>query len=74
MLVKAYGCVSNCMSCHVFHTITGAGQMAEALAKGWSTAGVLQPSQMCAFDINEERLAVFQAMGIQPKKTTLEVR
>ena len=48
--------------------------MAEALAKGWSTAGVLQPSQMCAFDISEERLAVFQAMGIQPKKTTLEVR
>lgn len=41
----------------------GAGQMAEAIARGLDRAGVLPTSRMCAADVNASRCEVFQSFG-----------
>ncbi|CAI7898939.1 unnamed protein product [Closterium sp. NIES-53] len=51
----------------------GAGQMAEALARGMSAAGVVAASDMSAMDLSQERLAVFAEMGVAAKTTCKEV-
>jgi hypothetical protein len=42
----------------------GAGQMAEAIAKGLNSAGVVRCDQMIAADVNLGRCKVFQSLGI----------
>ncbi|CAI5973549.1 unnamed protein product [Closterium sp. NIES-65] len=51
----------------------GAGQMAEALARGMSAAGVVAASDMSAMDLSQERLAVFAEMGVAAKTTCKEL-
>ncbi|CAI5504643.1 unnamed protein product [Closterium sp. Naga37s-1] len=51
----------------------GAGQMAEALARGLSSAGVVDYADMAAADVNSDRLAVFQGIGIDTKENAREV-
>ncbi|CAI5506785.1 unnamed protein product [Closterium sp. Naga37s-1] len=51
----------------------GAGQMAEALARGLSAAGVVDIADMAAADVNSDRLAVFQGIGIDTKENAREV-
>ncbi|GJP37555.1 hypothetical protein CLOM_g21952 [Closterium sp. NIES-68] len=51
----------------------GAGQMAEALARGMSAAGVVAASDMSAMDLSQERLAVFSGIGVATKSTCKEL-
>lgn len=41
----------------------GAGQMAEAIARGLNKAGVVSSDRMCAADINVSRCEVFESIG-----------
>lgn len=51
----------------------GAGQMAEALARGWDRSGVIKVDSMCAMDINVDRLKVFEDFGIRTAKNIQQV-
>eukprot|EP00240_Pyramimonas_obovata_P016108 CAMPEP_0118935466 /NCGR_PEP_ID=MMETSP1169-20130426/15659_1 /TAXON_ID=36882 /ORGANISM="Pyramimonas obovata, Strain CCMP722" /LENGTH=271 /DNA_ID=CAMNT_0006878509 /DNA_START=160 /DNA_END=975 /DNA_ORIENTATION=+ len=51
----------------------GAGQMCEALAKGFISAGVAKPDLMTATDISEERRNVLSGMGIKTTTSNTEV-
>lgn len=51
----------------------GAGQMAEAVARGLSTAGVVSLADMSAADVSSDRLAVFSDLGIAAKGCSGEV-
>eukprot|EP00897_Mesotaenium_endlicherianum_P000476 jgi/Mesen1/10429/ME000082S09932 len=51
----------------------GAGQMAEALAKGWDSAGILKFNQMYCSDVNVERVAAFQSLGVKACQDATEV-
>ncbi|GJP44418.1 hypothetical protein CLOM_g3826 [Closterium sp. NIES-68] len=51
----------------------GAGQMAEAVARGLSAAGVVEYADMAAADVSSDRLAVFQGIGIDTKESAKEV-
>jgi pyrroline-5-carboxylate reductase len=42
----------------------GAGNMATALARGWISAGLLQPTQIRVFDIDSTRLEILVSAGI----------
>ena len=48
--------------------------MAESLARGWQTSGVLQASNMVATDVNASRLDVFKTLGVAAAKDAQEVR
>jgi hypothetical protein len=41
----------------------GAGQMAEAIARGLDKAGVVPADKMCASDVNVSRMKVFESLG-----------
>ncbi|KAG0590728.1 hypothetical protein KC19_1G122300 [Ceratodon purpureus] len=41
----------------------GAGQMAEAIARGLDKAGVVPANKMCASDVNVGRMKVFESLG-----------
>jgi pyrroline-5-carboxylate reductase len=51
----------------------GAGQMAEAIAKGLNSAGVVLCDQMIAADVNLGRCKVFQNLGIAICASNMEV-
>lgn len=51
----------------------GAGQMAESLARGWDTAGVLKASQMSCTDVNASRLKEFETFGVRSCANIQEV-
>ena len=48
--------------------------MAESLARGWQTSGMLQASNMVATDVNTSRLDVFKSFGVAAAKDAQEVR
>ncbi len=52
----------------------GAGQMAEAIAKGLNSAGVVRCDQMIAADVNLGRCKVFQSLGIAICGSNTEVQ
>jgi hypothetical protein len=52
----------------------GAGQMAEALARGLIDKGVVQASQICCSDPAAARKELFRSLGATPYDTNLEVR
>jgi len=45
--------------------VLGAGAMATALVKGWMAAGLVQPQQVVAADISEQRRAVMADLNIR---------
>eukprot|EP00877_Chromochloris_zofingiensis_P009390 jgi/Chrzof1/4704/Cz14g23140.t1 len=51
----------------------GAGQMAEALARGLMHKGVLKPAQICCTDPVNNRKELFKSFGATPYDTNLEV-
>jgi pyrroline-5-carboxylate reductase len=51
----------------------GAGQMAEAIARGILRANVLRPEQMIASDPSPERRALFQSLGIPTAEDNKDV-
>lgn len=51
----------------------GAGQMAEALARGWDQQGLLEVSRMICTDPNAQRLEVFRGFGAAVAKDCKEV-
>lgn len=51
----------------------GAGQMAEAMARGFSKAGVVPASQQFATDPSEARREVFQSFGVTALQSNAEV-
>ena len=51
----------------------GAGQMAEALARGFHSRGVAQASNMYAYDPAPVRRDVFKSFGANPAETSSEV-
>ncbi|MFH0911496.1 MAG: NAD(P)-binding domain-containing protein, partial [Planctomycetota bacterium] len=51
----------------------GAGNMAEAIARGLLKAGLMAPGQMLAADPSEARRKVFQALGIRSAKENAPV-
>lgn len=51
----------------------GAGQMAEALARGLIDKGVVQASQICCSDPAAARKELFRSLGATPYDTNLEV-
>lgn len=51
----------------------GAGQMAEALARGLIDKGVVQASQICCSDPTAARKELFRSLGTQPYDSNLEV-
>lgn len=51
----------------------GAGQMAEAIARGLDRAGVLPTSRMCAADVNATRCQVFQSFGVSVCESNAQV-
>lgn len=51
----------------------GAGQMAEALARGFAARGVVATAAMTATDPNPERKAVFQSFGVKVVDSNSEV-
>jgi pyrroline-5-carboxylate reductase len=51
----------------------GAGQMAEALARGLIDKGVVQASQICCSDPAAARKELFRSLGVTPYDTNLEV-
>lgn len=51
----------------------GAGQMAEALARGLIDRGVVQASQICCSDPSKARKELFQGFGATAHETNLEV-
>lgn len=46
--------------------LIGAGNMAEAIARGALDRGVLPPGSLCAADPSPERLALFESFGVTP--------
>lgn len=52
----------------------GAGQMAEALARGLIDKGVVQASQICCSDPTPARKELFRSLGTQSFDTNLEVK
>jgi hypothetical protein len=52
----------------------GAGQMAEAMARGFSKAGVVPASQQFATDPSEARLEVFKSFGVTAMESNAKVR
>ena len=48
--------------------------MAESLARGWQTSGVLQAANMVATDVNASRLDVFKSFGVAAARDAQEVR
>ncbi len=52
----------------------GAGQMAEAMARGFLAKGLLTADRMCASDPNQERKDIFNALGITTYDTCEQVR
>lgn len=51
----------------------GAGQMAEALARGLIDRGVVQASQICCSDPSQARKELFRGIGTTPYDTNFEV-
>lgn len=51
----------------------GAGQMAEALARGFHNKGVAQPEQMCCTDPVSARRDLFNTFGVTAYETAREV-
>jgi pyrroline-5-carboxylate reductase len=51
----------------------GAGQMAEALARGLIDKGVVHASQVCCSDPAAARKELFRSLGATPYDTNLEV-
>ena len=51
----------------------GAGQMAEALARGLMAKGVMASSQMCCTDPVPGRRELFRSLGCAAYDTNLEV-
>eukprot|EP00898_Chlorokybus_atmophyticus_P004605 jgi/Chlat1/5145/Chrsp33S05143 len=51
----------------------GAGMMAEALARGFISAGVVEPGSMCATDVASSRREVFQAAGVTAYTSAVDV-
>jgi len=51
----------------------GAGQMAEALARGFVNAGIAQPADIRATDIMEVRKEVFRSFGAVAVDSNAEV-
>ncbi|KAJ7559005.1 hypothetical protein O6H91_04G065500 [Diphasiastrum complanatum] len=51
----------------------GAGQMAEAIARGLHTAGVLPASRMYAADVNASRCKVFESFGANACSSNAQV-
>jgi hypothetical protein len=52
----------------------GAGQMAEALARGLIDKGVIAASNICCSDPTPARKELFKSLGATPFDTNLEVR
>jgi len=51
----------------------GAGQMAEALAKGFISKGVSQPENMLCTDPSQERKKVFQSFGVKVAESNVDL-
>ena len=51
----------------------GAGQMAEALARGFVAKGVLKASEISATDPSSSRREVFASMGAKAVESSTEV-
>jgi pyrroline-5-carboxylate reductase len=51
----------------------GAGQMAEALARGLIDKGVIEPANICCSDPTPSRKELFRSLGATPFDTNLEV-
>jgi len=51
----------------------GAGQMAEAMARGFLAKGLIKSDRMCCSDPNQERKDVFASLGITAYNTNTEV-
>ncbi len=53
--------------------VVGAGNMAEAIARGVIAAKVMPPTAIIASDVSAERRAVFQAMGVNTTEDNAEL-
>ena len=62
------------MSVHATVGFLGAGQMAEALARGFVKKGVLTPAQVICTDPVAERRKVFESFGAKSFAYSKEVR
>jgi hypothetical protein len=65
----------NMSSTSIIHRVgfLGAGQMAEALARGFIKKGVVQSSQLCCTDVVASRKDLFRTFGVAPFDTSIEV-